>query len=118
MDQSKVKTLRNKVFIAIYKSYTSNGLMEFSSAKTEGKAASSSAHAFHLFPSILSHHLRLSLSITLLFRSHFCWLLSGSVFFFFSRCSKLEGGLGFSALSESSVSDDTASFQAGLSQEE
>lgn len=36
---------------------------------------------------------------------------------FFSGCSKLEGGPGFSALSESSVSDDTASSCTGLSVE-
>lgn len=35
----------------------------------------------------------------------------------FSGCSKLEGGPGFSALSESSVSDDTASSCTGLREE-
>lgn len=44
-----------------------------------------------------------------------CLLLLSGVFF--SGCSKLERGPGFSALSESSVSDDTASSCTGLSEE-
>lgn len=42
---------------------------------------------------------------------------SSPALFFFSGCSKLERGPGFSALSESSVSDDTASSCSGLSEE-
>lgn len=45
------------------------------------------------------------------FTSRFCSFLSSAVVF--SMSSKLEGGPGFSAPSESSVSDDKASFHTG-----
>lgn len=49
------------------------------------------------------------------FASGFCSLLSGGVVF--SGYSKLEGGPGLSAPSESSVSDDTASFHTAPGRE-
>lgn len=57
----------------------------------------------------------MSLSITLLFLLPSVCLLS--VVLVFSGGSKLERGPGFSALSESSVSDDTASSCTELSEE-
>lgn len=52
------------------------------------------------------------------FTSYFrCLLHKLSSHFFFSACSKLKQRAGFSALSESSVSDDTASSCAGLNEE-
>lgn len=55
-------------------------------------------------------------ALLLHFTSGFCSFLSIAVVFLGS--SKLEGEPGFSAPSESSVSDDTASFHTGLEQRE